>query len=135
MASLITRKEGSRMGEMVFNIFVFVIFTVLWIVFGVALVFSRGSLDNVWHSFRAMPLVVQLLGWLLFLPNYLRVVDLGDGLAHSRAPGAGGGVSMVEHHRFLPTTVRPIKCGDNTYEHTDCRSPDETYDDARATAC
>jgi hypothetical protein len=49
----------------------FVAFAVLWIVFAWALITSQGSLDAAWHWVRALPLIVQGLVWLLFLPVVL----------------------------------------------------------------
>lgn len=46
----------------------FVLFAVLWVGFAIALVTSQGSLDAAWQWVRALPLVVQGLVWLLFLP-------------------------------------------------------------------
>jgi ABC-type amino acid transport system permease subunit len=46
----------------------FVLFAVIWIAFGVALVWSQGSLDAAWQAIRGLPLLVQLVVWLLFLP-------------------------------------------------------------------
>ncbi len=46
----------------------FVIFAVIWLAFGAALVFSQGSLDAARQTIRGLPLLVQLIAWLLFLP-------------------------------------------------------------------
>ena len=46
----------------------FVIFAIVWVAFGAALVLSQGSVDQAWAAIRALPLPVQLLVWLLFLP-------------------------------------------------------------------
>ena len=46
----------------------FVIFAIVWVAFGAALVLSQGSVDQAWATIRALPLPVQLLVWLLFLP-------------------------------------------------------------------
>ena len=46
----------------------FVLFAVLWVGFGIALVTSQGSLDAAWQWVRALPLVVQAVVWVLFLP-------------------------------------------------------------------
>ena len=46
----------------------FAVFGVLWLGFGVALVVSQGSVDAAWQAVRALPLVVQGIVWLLFLP-------------------------------------------------------------------
>jgi hypothetical protein len=46
----------------------FGIFAVLWVAFGAALVLSQGSLDASWHWIRTLPLIVQGLVWVLFLP-------------------------------------------------------------------
>jgi hypothetical protein len=45
-----------------------VIFAVLWVAFGAAIIWSQGSLDAVWAWLRDLPLLVQALVWLLFLP-------------------------------------------------------------------
>lgn len=52
----------------VFNILVFVLFTVLWCAFAAALVVAPRTLDDIWHIVRALPLIVQGVVWLLFLP-------------------------------------------------------------------
>jgi hypothetical protein len=46
----------------------FVAFAILWLAFGAALIWSHGSLDAAWQWIRGLPLVVQGLVWLLFLP-------------------------------------------------------------------
>jgi len=58
-------------GEMVFNIFVFVLFTLLWVAFIAVLLFRRERLNQTWQRIRRLPLLVQLLLWLLFLPVML----------------------------------------------------------------
>jgi hypothetical protein len=45
-----------------------VIFAVLWVAFGAAIIWSQGSLDAAWAWLRDLPLLVQGLVWLLFLP-------------------------------------------------------------------
>jgi hypothetical protein len=56
---------------MIFNIFVFILFTGLWLAFAAALIFSPGLLDSVWHSFRGLPLIVQIIVGILLLPLVL----------------------------------------------------------------
>jgi hypothetical protein len=46
----------------------FVLFAVLWIAFGAALIWSQGSLDAAWQWVRGLPLIVQGIVWVLFLP-------------------------------------------------------------------
>lgn len=46
----------------------FAVFALLWIGFGVALVWSQGSLDAAWTWTRSLPLLLQGVIWLLFLP-------------------------------------------------------------------
>ena len=46
----------------------FVVFALIWVGFGWALIVSQGSLDQAWQWVRSLPLVVQGLVWLLFLP-------------------------------------------------------------------
>ncbi len=58
-------------GNMLFNIFFFILFTLLWIAFIAALLFRREMLKNTWQRIRSLPLLVQLIVWLLFLPLML----------------------------------------------------------------
>ena len=44
------------------------VFLLLWIVFAVCLIFSQETLDSVWHWLGALPLVAQVILWVLFLP-------------------------------------------------------------------
>src|SRR5438552_9576871 len=52
----------------VFNVLVFTMFAVLWIAFLAALAFSPGAVDDLWHQTRRLPLLIQGVVWLLFLP-------------------------------------------------------------------
>lgn len=52
----------------VFNVLVWLLFAVLWIAFLAALAFSPATLDQVWHSLRRLPLPIEAVAWLLFLP-------------------------------------------------------------------
>jgi hypothetical protein len=45
-----------------------VLFGLIWIAFGAAIVMSQGSLDAVWAWLKDQHIVVQGLIWLLFLP-------------------------------------------------------------------
>ena len=54
--------------ESAFNVVVFVVFAVLWIGFAYALIASQGSLDAAWQWIRGLPLILQGVVWLLFLP-------------------------------------------------------------------
>ena len=46
----------------------FVVFAALWAAFGAGLIWSHGSVDAAWDSIRALPLVIQGIVWILFLP-------------------------------------------------------------------
>jgi hypothetical protein len=46
----------------------FLLFAVLWLLVGVGIVLSQGSVDAAWEQIRQLPLVVQAVAWLLFLP-------------------------------------------------------------------
>ena len=54
--------------NLIINIVSFAILTILWRGFAAALVFNPAILDNVWHSFRGLPFIVQVLVGLLVLP-------------------------------------------------------------------
>jgi hypothetical protein len=46
----------------------FALFGILWVGFGVALIWSQGSLDSAWQWIRDLPLLAQAVVWVLFLP-------------------------------------------------------------------
>jgi len=54
--------------NMLINVSAFLLFTILWLAFGVALLFSRGALDAVWEGLRGLPWPGQVIVWLLLLP-------------------------------------------------------------------
>lgn len=49
----------------------FVVFAAIWVAFGAALIWSQGSLDQAWTSIRELPIAIQAVVWLLFLPVML----------------------------------------------------------------
>jgi len=46
----------------------FLVFAALWLAVGAGIVLSQGSVDAVWEQIRQLPLIIQALAWLLFLP-------------------------------------------------------------------
>ena len=62
------RRKHVTPSESTVNIFVFVLFAVLWIGFAWALLANQGSLDAAWQWIRGLPLILQGIVWLLFLP-------------------------------------------------------------------
>ena len=44
------------------------VFGPIWVAFAVALAFSQGSLDQAWIWIRSLPILLQAVVWLLFLP-------------------------------------------------------------------
>jgi hypothetical protein len=52
----------------VFNVVVWLLFTVLWVAFVGALAFSPATLDEVWQAARRPAILIQAVVWLLFLP-------------------------------------------------------------------
>lgn len=59
---------GNSIGFLAETGVLFVIFAVIWLAFGAALIWSQGSLDAAWQTVRSLPLLVQLVLWVLFLP-------------------------------------------------------------------
>jgi hypothetical protein len=56
------------MRDRIINIVAFTVLTLLWLGFGVALLFNRELLDTIWQSYRSSPLIVQGVVALLTLP-------------------------------------------------------------------
>jgi hypothetical protein len=52
----------------VLGTYAIIIFAILWIGFAVALVVNREWLDLLWNWVRALPLVAEIVVWVLFLP-------------------------------------------------------------------
>lgn len=46
----------------------FGIFLILWFAFGVALIFNQGALDSVWQWLTSVPIILQVILWVVFLP-------------------------------------------------------------------
>jgi hypothetical protein len=61
-------QRSSTVRERTFNIAVWILFTALWAAFFATLLTSQGTLSDLWHQIRDLPLVVQGVLWLLFLP-------------------------------------------------------------------
>lgn len=59
---------GNSVGWLAGTGVLFVAFAGLWVAFGAAVIWSQGSLDAAWQWIRGLPLLVQGLVWLLFLP-------------------------------------------------------------------
>jgi hypothetical protein len=59
---------GNSVAWLAENGVLFGIFAIMWIAFTVGLIWSQGSLDQAWNAIRGLPLIVQVVVWLLFLP-------------------------------------------------------------------
>jgi hypothetical protein len=46
----------------------FGIFLILWFAFGAALIFNQGALDGVWQWLTGVPIILQVILWVVFLP-------------------------------------------------------------------
>ena len=63
--------ESSIWGDTVpraMSFYAILIFVVLWVGFAIALVVNREWLDILWNSVRELPLVAEIIVWVLFLP-------------------------------------------------------------------
>ena len=59
---------GNLVGSAAESGLLFALFAVLWVAFGIGILASQGSVDAVWTWLRSLPLLVQGVVWLLFLP-------------------------------------------------------------------
>src|SRR5689334_10994985 len=62
---------GGSIGWMAEHGVLFVVFAAAWIAFGIAVLWSQGSVDQTWDTIRGLPWLVQAIVWLLFLPVML----------------------------------------------------------------
>jgi len=49
----------------------FGVFLILWIAFAAALIFSQESLDGVWEWLTGLPLIAEVVLWIVLLPLVL----------------------------------------------------------------
>ncbi|HET9016946.1 MAG TPA: hypothetical protein VFN57_15195 [Thermomicrobiaceae bacterium] len=56
---------------LVFGAFVWIIYLGLWLAFAATLLRGPRTLDRVWRLSRALPIALQALTWVLFLPLML----------------------------------------------------------------
>ncbi len=59
---------GNGIGWLASHGVLFVLFALLWAGFLAAVVMSQGTLDGTWETIRGLPIVLQAIVWLLFLP-------------------------------------------------------------------
>lgn len=59
---------GNGVGWMAESGVLFAVFAIVWVAFGAGLLWSQGSLDQVWATIRDLPLILQAVVWVLFLP-------------------------------------------------------------------
>ena len=62
----VTTGLGNGIGFLADKGILFVVFALIWLAFGVALIWSQGSLDAAWQWVRELPWLAQGLVWLLF---------------------------------------------------------------------
>lgn len=62
---------GNAIGWLAETGVLFAIFAVIWIAVATGIVWSTGTVDEAWRAIRALPLVVQAIVWVLFLPVML----------------------------------------------------------------
>ena len=59
---------GNSVAWMAENGVLFALFAIIWIAFAAGLIFSQGSVDQAWQTISGLPLIIQVVVWVLFLP-------------------------------------------------------------------
>jgi ABC-type amino acid transport system permease subunit len=59
---------GNGVGWLAEHGVLFAVFALIWIAFAIGLVWSQGTVDQAWESIRELPLLLQIVVWILFLP-------------------------------------------------------------------
>jgi len=98
---MLTVSRGGSMDHVI-SLVAFGVFVGLWAGFAYALVASQGSLDATWAWIGELPLIVQVVVWLLFLPVVaaLWVWETGWPLVARLAVVAGLAIATI--YAFLP---------------------------------
>jgi hypothetical protein len=95
--------------EQLLGIGLFVLFALLWLVFGIALIASQGSLDAAWEWIRSLPLIAQAVVWVAFLPVVLGLwVWQTDWTLVVRVLVIAG-IAIANLYTFLPRGVLGVK--------------------------
>lgn len=59
---------GASIGWLAETGILFAIFLIIWSAFGAGIVATQGTVDQAWQAVRDLPLLVQVVVWVLFLP-------------------------------------------------------------------
>ncbi len=59
---------GNGVGWLAQSGVLFVVFAVIWVAFAAGLLWSQGSVDQAWQTLGDLPLLLQAVVWVLFLP-------------------------------------------------------------------
>jgi hypothetical protein len=106
MANINEHTEGTAM-ETVLTIISFPLLVVLWLAFGVAAVRNPTSPDNLWRLFRRLPLLIQLLAWLLLFPLILALWIWQASWPFVLRLPLVAGLAVVTIYLFLPGRQLP----------------------------
>jgi hypothetical protein len=82
-----------------------VVFAGLWVAFAAALVREPARIDEAWRRIRSLPLVVQAIVWLLFLPVMAGVWIWRTGWPRIARLVLVGGIAGWNLLVFLPRPV------------------------------
>ena len=91
--------------EPIINIVAFGIFALLWLAFAAALIWSQGSLDQAWAWFGDLPLILQAVVGLLFLPVVVGLWIWETAWPEVVRLALVGGVALANLYLFLPRTL------------------------------
>lgn len=59
---------GNAIGVLAETGILFVVFAVLWLALGAGIVLNQGGVDATWAWLRSLPLLLQVIVWIAFLP-------------------------------------------------------------------
>jgi hypothetical protein len=78
------------------------LFGALWVAFGFALVRDPARIEGTWRRLRSLPLVVQLVAWVLFLPVLAGIAIWRTGWPQAARLVLVGGLAGWNLLMFLP---------------------------------
>ena len=100
---------GNGIGWLAQHGVLFALFALLWLAFAIGVVASQGAVDQAWQQIRDLPLVAQIVVWILFLPVMVGMWIWESALPFIVRAALVLGLAGWNLWMFLPRAVPTVK--------------------------